>query len=120
MAWTPEEKAKAVQLYQEGNPTPENSTELIKEIAEELNQSANGVRMILMQEKVYVKKDATAPAGKTGSTAKTGEGAKRVSKDDQIAALRAAIEEKGGEIDEDILGKLTGKAAAYFLKVLSA
>lgn len=120
MAWTPETKAKAVELYQEGNPTPANSTELCKQIAEELGESANGVRMVLSQAGVYVKKEAgTAPAGKT-TAKKEGEATKRVSKEDQIAELKAAIEAKGVEVDMDILSKLTGKAAAYFTKVLSA
>lgn len=119
--WTPEMKAQVKEKYLAGEPTPENSAELVKEIADEMGESANGVRMILIQEKVYVKKDAAAgSATKTGGTKKTGEGTKRVSKDDQIAELRAAIEEKGAEVDEEILGKLTGKAAAYFAKVLAA
>ena len=40
--------------------------------------------------------------------------------DNQIEELKAAITASGGEIDEDILSKLTGKAAAYFVKVLSS
>ena len=118
--WTPELKEKVKEMYLEGNPTPENSTELCKQIADEIDQSANGVRMVLSQLGVYVKKDATATtAGKT-TAKKEGEGTKRVSKESQIEELKAAITARGGEIDEDILGKLTGKAAAYFAKVLSA
>lgn len=121
MAWTDETKAKAVELYQEGNPTPANSTELCKQIAEELGESANGVRMVLMQAQVYVKKEAGAStAGKTTAKKEGSEATKRVSKDDQIAELRAAIEAKGADVDDEILSKLTGKAAAYFTKVLSA
>ena len=60
MAWTDEQKQQAIDAYKAGDPTPENSTELIKEIAEDMEQSANGVRMILVQAGVYVKKDATA------------------------------------------------------------
>ena len=119
MAWTDEQKASAVEQYTAGEPTPANSTELIKEIAEKLEQSANGVRMVLMQAGVYVKKDAATTGGTKGTTGKT-EGAKRVSKEDQIAELTKVIEDKGAEVDTDILSKLTGKAAAYFTKVLSA
>ena len=118
MAWTDEQKQDAISQYQEGKPTPENSTELIKEIAESMEQSANGVRMVLVQAGVYVKKEAT-----TSGTAKGGEkaeGTKRVSKESQIAALTAAIEAKGAKVDEEILSKLTGKAAAYFTEVLTA
>ena len=122
MAWTDEQKAQAIAAYKAGDPTPENSTELIKEIAEEMEQSANGVRMVLIQAGVYVKKDPAATPTKTGGTKSTGSGDKapRVSKESQIEALKAAIEAKGAEVDDDILSKLTGKAAAYFLKVLTS
>lgn len=119
MAWTDETKAKAVELYEEGNPTPANSTELCKQIADELGESANGVRMVLMQAGVYIKKEATSTSGDTAKK-EGGEGTKRVSKEAQIAELKRVIEARGGDIDEDILNKLTGKAAAYFTKVLSA
>ena len=36
MAWTEEDKQSAIAAYKAGNPTPENSTEIIKEIAEEM------------------------------------------------------------------------------------
>lgn len=120
MAWTDAQKSEAVEAYKAGNPTPENSTELIKQIAEDMDQSANGVRMILIQADVYVKKDTTNGTAKTKTPSKDGEKAPRVSKESQIADLKAAIEDKGAEVDEDILSKLTGKAAAYFLKVLTA
>lgn len=117
MAWTEDQKKQAIQMYQDGNPTPENSTELIKEIAEALEQTANGVRMVLVQSDVYVKKAAASSgAGKTEKA----EGTKRVSKESQIAELTKAIEARGAEVDEEILSKLTGKAAAYFTKVLAA
>lgn len=116
MAWTEEQKSQAMAAYKAGNPTPENSTELIKEIAEEMDQSPNGVRMVLVQAGVYVKKEAAAASKKEGSA----EGTKRVSKESQIAALKAKIEEVGGKVDEEILDKLTGKAAAYFVTVLDA
>ena len=119
MAWTDEQKQNAIDTYKEGNPTPENSTELIKQIAEDMEQSANGVRMVLVQAGVYVKKDASAPAPGKTKTATTGDKAPRVSKESQIADLRAIIEAKGAEVDDEILTKLTGKAAAYFAKVLA-
>jgi len=118
MAWTEEQKESAIEAYKAGNPTPETSTELIKQIAEDMEQSANGVRMVLVQAGVYVKKDASATPSKTKTTA-TGDKAPRVSKDSQIAELRAIIEAKGAEVDDEILSKLTGKAAAYFAKVMA-
>lgn len=117
MAWTDEQKTQAIDKYKAGNPTADNSTEIIKEIADELEQTVNGVRMILMQAGVYVKKDAAAATAAKGKA----EGkAPRVSKEDQINALRVVIEAKGAEVDDEILTKLTGKAAAYFLKVLES
>jgi transposase-like protein len=117
--WTDELKAKVIEMYEQAGPTPESSTEIIKDIAEEIEMSPNGVRMVLVQAGVYVKKDSSAGSVKTTKTA-SGEGSKRVSKEDSIAALKAAIEAKGGPIDDDILGKLTGKAAVYFASVLKA
>lgn len=118
MAWTDELKKQVIEAYEAGNPTPENSTELIKEIAEEHEQSPNGVRMVLVQAGVYVKKEAGTTA--KGKAEPKGEGTKRVSKESSIAALRAAIESRGGPIDDEILEKLTGKAAVYFASVLNA
>ena len=118
MAWNDEKKQTAIDAYLAGEPTPENSTELIKEIAEDMQESANGVRMILVSAGVYVKKDATASTGTKTKTVAGGDKAPRVSKESQIAELKAAIEAKGAEVDDEILSKLTGKAAAYFAKVL--
>jgi len=121
MAWTDETKQSAIDAYLAGNPTPENSTELVKQIAEDMSESPNGVRMILTQAKVYVKKDtSTATSTKTGGATSATDKAPRVSKESQIAELRAAIEAKGAKIDDDVLSKLTGKAAAYFVAVLAA
>ena len=117
MAWTDELKAQVIKMYEDAEPTPETSTEIIKDIAEETEQSPNGIRMVLVQAGVYVKKEATAKGGKTAAT---GEGTKRVSKESQIAALKAAIENIGATVDDEILEKLTGKAAAYFVQVLSS
>jgi hypothetical protein len=62
-----------------------------------------------------VKKEA-ATSTKTSEKA---EGTKRVSKESQIAELIAVIEKRGAEVDMEVLSKLTGKAAAYLVKVLS-
>lgn len=117
--WTEELKAKVIEMYEGAGPTPETSTEIIKDIAEEIEMSPNGVRMVLVQAGVYVKKDASASSGSKTKTT-SGEGSKRVSKEASIAELKAAIEAKGAPIDEDILSKLTGKAAVYLLSVIKA
>ena len=57
MAWDDTKKAQAVQMYQEAEPTPETSVEIVKDIAEELLESPNGVRMILTKAGVYVRKN---------------------------------------------------------------
>lgn len=119
MAWTDEQKQQAIDAYKAGDPTPENSTELIKEIADDMEQSPNGVRMVLVQAGVYVKKEAASGTSKTKTSTTTGEKAPRVSKESQIAELRSMIESRDKEVDDEILSKLTGKAAAYFCKILA-
>jgi hypothetical protein len=113
VAWDDEKKAEAVQQYEDMNATPENSMECVKQIAEDLNESPNGVRMILTKAGVYVKKTpaAKASSGTTGST--------RVSKVAAQEALTAAITDAGKVADEEIISKLTGKAAQYFTTLLS-
>lgn len=121
VAWTDEKKQEAINMYEEANPTPETSIEIVQTIAEELEETVNGVRMVLSKAGVYIKKGAasgTKSSSKAG--AKSGEGAKRVSKEDAITALRNAIAEAGQEADDEILGKLTGKAAIYFTGVITS
>jgi transposase-like protein len=118
--WTPELKEQVIQMYKDGEPTPESSTELIKDIAEELEQSPNGVRQVLVQAGVYVKKEVAAEKEKATTKGGSGEGTKRVSKESQFEALRNAIKAVGATVDEEIISKLTGKAAAYFVTVLSS
>ena len=113
MAWTDESKAEAVELYTSEDPTPETSMEIVKTIADTLGESPNGVRMILTKAGVYVKK---APA--TSSAKSNGGG--RVSKADSQQTLKDALSDAGQNIDEDIIDKLTGKAAVYFAGVINA
>ncbi len=119
-AWTEELKQQVVDMYKEAGPTAENSTEIIQDIAKETKMSPNGVRMVLVQAGVYVKKEPASGTKAGGAKKAAGEGAKRVSKEDAIAELRKAIEDKGAEVDEDIISKMTGKAAQYFTKVLAS
>jgi|TARA_R110001583_G_scaffold170830_1_gene324262 transposase-like protein len=113
MAWTDESKAEAVEMYTASEPTPDTSMEVVKEIADELGESPNGVRMILTRAGVYVKK---TPASKSTSTGSTGGG--RVSKADAQDALSAALTDAGMEVDESIISKLTGKAAVYLTGIV--
>ena len=113
MAWDDDKKAQAVEMYEAQDPTPETSMEIVKEIAEELSESPNGVRMILTKAGVYVKK--TQATGNGGASS----GGSRVSKQAAQDALTAAIIDKGLAVDEDIISKLTGKAAQYFAGLLA-
>ena len=63
---------------------------------------------------VYVKKESTAKSSNGTSEKKE----KKMSKADALAMLKTEIVEVGSDIDEDILGKITGKAAEYFAGVI--
>ena len=110
--WTDELKQEVVAAYEEREPTPENTSEILIELADEYGKTANGIRMILSKAGVYVKKAPTPSTGKSTGT--------RVSKAESIAALTAIIEAEGGTVDDEILSKLTGKAAVYFAEVIKA
>ena len=116
MAWDDDKKAAVIAAYEEQNPTPENSMEIVKEIADEYEESPNGVRMILSKAGVYVKK---TPAAGSGTSSGGGSGS-RISKVAAQEALIAALTDVGAEVDNDIVEKLTGKAAQYFAGVIGA
>ena len=114
--WNDELKAKVIKMYQDAEPTPENSVETVASIAEELGEdyTTNGVRIILSRAEVYIKKaDA-----KKSTTTKDG-ASKRINKADAVTSLNEAIEAQGLEPDSDIISKLTGKAAAYFSEIIT-
>ena len=113
MAWDDDKKAQAVEMYTVEEPTPDTSMEIVKDIADELGESPNGVRMILTRAGVYVKK---TPASSSSSSGGTG----RVSKADAQDALSAAISDAGQEVDDSIISKLTGKAAVYLTGIINA
>ncbi len=117
MAWDDDKKAQAVSMYEAADPTPETSMEIVKDIADELEESPNGVRMILTKAGVYVKKSPASGGSKT--TASGGNGGGRVSKAAAQEGLIAAINDAGQSVDEEIISKLTGKAAQYFTTVLN-
>ena len=101
--WTDEDKKNLIELYTEENPTPETTTEIVKDLADRFGKTANGVRMILVKADVYVSK---AKVEKKSSA--------KPKKAEQIAKLTSIIEANELEVDEEILNKLTGKAAKYF------
>ena len=112
MAWTDESKEQAVEMYTAEEPTPENSMEIVKMVAEELGESPNGVRMILTKAGVYVKK---TPAVKSSG----GTGGGRVNVAQAQDDLVKAISDAGKEADTAIVSKLTGKAAVYFTTLIN-
>ena len=112
MAWDDSRKAEAVDLYTSAEPTPETSMEIVADIAEQMGESVNGVRMILTKAGVYVKK---TPAARSSSS---GNGGGRVSVADAQNTLSNALTDAGLEVDEAIISKLTGKAAVYFTSVI--
>jgi transposase-like protein len=109
--WTDELKKEAVDAYLEMNPTPETTMDAVKEVANQIGKTANGVRMILSKANVYVTKtNTTAEKKSTTST--------RVNKAEAIATLKETIQAAGKEVDDDICDRLTGKAAVYFTGLL--
>lgn len=113
MAWDDEKRDEAVKLYLEQNPTEENTLEIVKQVAEDLGESPNGVRTILNKKGVYIKaaiKGATPAADKKP----------RVSKEDQQNELKDAIKDVGQEIDDGIINRLSGKAAKYLADIINS
>lgn len=126
MAWTDEKKAEVIAEYSEIMQTQYKtdeerskvSVEIVAQLAEKYGEAVNGVRMILNKAGVYYKK-APGTASTSTATKAAGEGAKRVSKADAMAELTAAISAIDPDlVDEEVLSKLTGKAAAYFTSIL--
>lgn len=114
--WTDEVKETAVAAYLEHSPTEDNSMEIVKEMAKDMGCTANGLRTILSKAKVYIKVKAAKPATK----AKEGSGSTRVTKADALNTLHEAISSLGLSPNEEIVSKLTGKAALYFAEVINS
>ena len=116
--WTDDIKAELAEAYTEREPTPENTMEIIADLVEEYQEqyefiTVNGLRMILNNMKVYVKK-ADAPSSNKSS----GSSNPRVNKAEALAALKEVIADAGAEVNEDIIDRMTGKAANYFAQVI--
>lgn len=112
-----ETKQEIVDAYLKAEPTPENSMDIVNDLAEELGKSANSIRMILSNAGVYVKKTAKAATTSKASDSdevKTSRKSKQSSIDDLSEAIRSA----GQEVDDAIVSKLTGKAAEYFNSII--
>jgi transposase-like protein len=114
--WTDEEKKEVIQEYKDRNPTPQNTMDIIKALAEEYDKSPNGVRMILTAAKEYIKKDNGSASKSSGSSENK---PKRVSKQDAINKLVAVFEAQAVEPNMEIIDKMTGKAALYFAEAIT-
>lgn len=112
--WTEEQKKEIVDKYLARNPTPSNSVQIVEEIAEDLGLPKNSVRMALSNAKVYIKKTDAAVLD-----IQTSDKPARKSKQSSLDELAGAISKAGQEVDEAIVSKLTGKAAEYFVKVIT-
>lgn len=123
MAWTDDKKAQVIAKYVEIMNTEYKtdaersaaSVEVVAELASDFGEAVNGVRMILTKAGVYIKKGAGESAGSTKTTTT----AAKASKADSAQALKNAIAAIDPElVDEEIISKLTGKAAQYFTTIL--
>jgi len=112
MAWDEDKKQEAIDMYTAEEATPETSMEIVKDIAEELNESPNGVRMILTRAGVYVRKNPVSGNGSTGGG--------RVSKADCHKMLSDAVSNLGGSLDMSIIDKISGKAAKHIAEQISS
>ena len=112
MAWTDESKQEAIDMYNSAEATPETSMEIVKDIAEELDESPNGVRMILTRAGVYVKKNPSKANGSTGGG--------RVSKAECHQQLVDAVAGIGGSLDMTIIDKISGKAAKHIAEQITS
>ena len=116
--WTDELREKVKADYLAKEPTADTSVEIVANIAKEIGATPNGVRAILSAAKIYIKK--TPATGTSTSTDGAKPASTRVNKADAVAGLKAIIEAQELPYDEDIIGKLTGKAAIYFTGILTA
>lgn len=103
------------EAYLSENPTSDTNSEILKKLGEDFQMSANSIRVFLAKENILVKKAQV----ETGGTKSPTTGTKRVSKEKVLGQLKELISSKGKPIDNDILDKLTGKAAQYLIEVIS-
>lgn len=120
ISWTDELKAEVESLYkgkmeelQATDPEADAGTfsnQAVSFAADEIGTSVASARAQLTKLGVYVKQVNKAKAAPKGE----GSGTKRVGKAEAQAELLAAFKDAGVEgVDEEIVGKLTGKAASH-------
>lgn len=115
--WDDEEFKNLIkEAYLSSEPTAKTSPEILKDLGMEYEVSPNSIRTFLTKEGVYVsaKKEPSETETDTKAT-----GTKRIPKEVSLKKLRDLIASKNKEVDEAIVGKMTGKAAEYFIDILS-
>lgn len=121
MSWTDQKKAQVIQKYTDimanEHDTDESraaaTVEVVKELAVEFEETTNGVRAILNKDGCYIKKGTAKPTTVEGT-----EKAPRVNKAEAHQALKDQIEMIDPSlISDEIISKLTGKAALYFSSI---
>jgi hypothetical protein len=126
--WTQEDKDLAVKLYTEicenehetDEQRAENATAIVSRVAEQIEKTLNGTRIQLSKAGVYIAQKPKASAAKAGAAKSAGT---KLSKADQIQALKdniLAATPEGTELDDTVLDKLTGKAAAHLAELFLA
>ena len=109
--WTDELKQEVIAAYEAAEPTPETTTEIISDLAEQHDKTVNGIRMVLSKAGVYV---AKTPQNASSGGA-SGDKPKRKTKQESLDELAALLTDHGVEVDSTIVDKMTGKAAEYFI-----
>ncbi|QIN93136.1 DNA binding protein [Phage NBSal005] len=102
---------------------PGVSMEIVSEIAQKNGVTPNGFRMKLTKAGLYIKKAAGSTSKSSASTGEKASGGSRTSKAQAHADLRAAFSDAGlapDFLDDAIIDKLTGKAAAHLAEAIRA
>ena len=102
---------------------PGVSVEIVSEIAQENGVTPNGFRMKLTKAGLYIKKAAGSTSKSSASTGEKASGGSRTSKAQAHADLRSAFSDAGlapDFLDDAIIDKLTGKAAAHLAEAIRA
>jgi phytoene dehydrogenase-like protein len=105
-------KQEIIDAYVEANPTPDNTMEIVVQLAEEYDMSSNALRLMLSKAGVYVKKAPTVAVKKATTGTKAGAagvaGGRKPGKADVVAKLVALAKEKGVDIlTEEQIAKFT-------------
>lgn len=121
MAWTDEKKKLVIAEYVDTMTNEYDTdearaaatTEVCAELATIHGETPNGVISILNRAEVYIKKSAVRKtATKAGGTST------RVNKAEALQELTNLIKTIDAEVNDEIISKLTGKAALYFAGVI--